>query len=222
MTDSDRELTRTAFRTTSVPEHFFHVASGEANKVQARVIKVNDTNTFTTLEEREVRLEDGAPVDDDLALGVVVARSSFTGPLPERGNTVLIGGLGLTRGAYASTFAHDSHNVFVVGRSPAAMRRALEAVLERGGGMAVAPDEHVEPILLPLPVAGLLADDPVDEVGATFDRLETTLRTMGVRAKNPILLLTILPLTVSPEFKISDKGLVDVENRRIIDAFVPA
>jgi adenine deaminase len=70
MTDDERVLTRATFETTSASERFFHVAASEVAKVRARVVRVNDANTFTTLEEREVRLEDGVPLDDDLALGV--------------------------------------------------------------------------------------------------------------------------------------------------------
>lgn len=221
MTPDERDLTRTAFKLTSLPDRFFYVGPEGGGRLRARVIRVNEQNTFTTLEEREVAFKDGMPLAEDLALAVVVARSSLTGSPCERGNVVLLAGLGLDRGAYASTFAHDSHNVLVVGKTPAAMRRALEGVLGVGGGMTFVPDDHSEPILLPLPVAGLLTDAPIDTVGAAFDRLETALRQAGVRAKNPVLLLTILPLTVSPEFKLSDKGLVDVENRQVVAAYLP-
>lgn len=218
----DRELTRTSFVTKSVPEEFFHVASAASAEVRARVIRVNDKNTFTALEERTVSLTEGVPRDEDLVIGVVIARKTFNEPIRELGNVVLVAGLGLTQGAYASTFAHDSHNVFVLGKTPTVMRQALETVLAAGGGMAVVPNEDSDPILLTLPFAGLLSDEPIGVVGERFNELENHLRKMGVRVKNPVLLLTILPLTVSPEYKISDKGLVDVERRRIIDALVPA
>ncbi|MEM7735758.1 MAG: adenine deaminase C-terminal domain-containing protein, partial [Deinococcota bacterium] len=139
--------------------------------------------------------------------------------LPERGASTLVAGLGLTQGAYASTFAHDSHNLFVLGKSPKAMSQAATAVLEQGGGMAVVPAEDAPPLVLPLPYAGLLSDDSIDIVGEQFETLEQTLHQLGVNVKNPILLLTILPLTVSPEYKISDKGLVDVEKRQVIASF---
>jgi adenine deaminase len=82
--------------------------------------------------------------------------------------------------------------------------------------MAVVPEEDATPLLLPLPYAGLLSDEAIGVVGEQFEVLEQTLRQLGVNVKNPILLLTILPLTVSPEYKISDKGLVDVEKRQVI------
>jgi adenine deaminase len=96
------------------------------------------------------------------------------------------------------------------------MARALHAVLEVGGGMAFAADDAAEVELLPLPLAGLLTDEPIEIVGAGFERLEAGLRAAGVRVKHPVLLLTLLPLTVSPEWKVSDKGVVDVARRVVV------
>src|SRR5690606_20018362 len=109
--------------------------------VRARVIMANDENSFTTLSERDVEIEDGVPLDPGLALATVIPRAAARpGAAPYQPVMVLIDGLGLTAGAYATTFAHDSHNIFVIGRRPAAMAVALEAVLAAGGGMAFAPD----------------------------------------------------------------------------------
>jgi adenine deaminase len=212
------ELTTTSFVNTSLPEDFFRLA--DAPHVRANVIRVNNLNTFTTLETRDVDVTAGVPQDDDLVMGVVIARETLQHPLPARGALTLIAGLGLSKGAYASTFAHDSHNVFVLGKSPKAMSQAAAAVLAQGGGMAVVPAEDATPRLLPLPYAGLLSDDAITVVGEQFEVLEQTLRQLGVDVKNPILLLTILPLTVSPEYKISDKGLVDVEKRQVIATLI--
>lgn len=212
------ELTSTSFVNTSLPEDFFRLT--DAPHVRANVIRVNNLNTFTTLETRDVDVTAGVPQDDDLVMGMVIARETLQHPLPARGALTLIAGLGLSKGAYASTFAHDSHNVFVLGKSPKAMSQAAAAVLAQGGGMAVVPEEDATPRLLPLPYAGLLSDDAITVVGEQFEVLEQTLRQLGVDVKNPILLLTILPLTVSPEYKISDKGLVDVEKRQVIATLI--
>jgi adenine deaminase len=167
-----------------------------------------------------VRVVDGAPVDDDLALALVIPRAALAGPLPERFPVGLVAGFGLARGGWASSFAHDSHNVFLFGRTPEAMRRALRAVLAAGGGMAFAPADDAEPELVALPIAGLLSDDPVALVAAGFDRLERALRAAGARVRHPVLLLTLLPLTVSPDWKISDKGIVDVARRAVVAPLV--
>ncbi len=195
-----------------------------ASSVMARVIEVNQVNSFTTLSERRVALVDGVPVDDDLVLATVIARPRVRVGARLTGSPVitLIAGLGLRRGGYASTFAHDSHNVFVLGRDPEAMAAALDSVLAVGGGMAFAESGATSPTLLELPLAGLLSDEPLAEVAAGFDALEGALRRAGVSVRHPVLLLTLLPLSVSPDFKVTDLGIVDVQARRILAPLVEA
>lgn len=188
--------------------------------VRARVIVVNQVNSFTRLEERDVDVEDGVPIAEDLALALVIPRAALRGPLPPRFEVGLVAGLGLRRGGWASSFAHDSHNVFVLGRRPEAMAEALRAMLAAGGGMAFAPGDGRPADVLPLPMAGLLSDAPIDEVAGDFDALERGLRAAGVGVLHPVLLLTLLPLTVSPDWKLSDKGIVDVARRRVLPTLI--
>jgi adenine deaminase len=183
---------------------------------------VNTTNSFTRLEERELDVVDGVPVAEDLALALVIPRAALQGTWPKRFEVGLVAGLGLRRGAWASSFAHDSHNVFVLGRTPAAMASALRTMLAAGGGMAFAPGDGGPPEVLPLPLAGLLSDDPIDGVARRFDAIERALRAAGVGVRNPVLLLTLLPLTVSPDWKLSDKGVVDVAGRRVVPTLMDA
>ncbi|MBW6455700.1 MAG: amidohydrolase family protein, partial [Trueperaceae bacterium] len=216
-------LLATPFAVREVPEALLTLPTGPGRRTaRARVIVVNDTNSFTRLEERDVVVDDGVPVADDLALALVIPRAALRGPLPPRFEVGLVAGLGLRRGGWASSFAHDSHNVFVLGRSPADMAAALRAVLDAGGGMAFAPGDGRPVAALPLPLAGLLSDEPIDAVAAGFDALERGLRDAGVAVRHPVLLLTLLPLTVSPDWKISDKGIVDVERRRVLPPLVGA
>ena len=185
--------------------------------VTANVITTNNLTTFTELEQRTIDIIDGIPQDDDLVLATVIARSSLAKGITEPPKLSLIAGLNLQEGAFASSFSHDSHNLLVLGKSPEAMAEAANTVISARGGMAVVANETV---FLPLPIAGLLSDKPIGEVAKKFDALEVKLRQFGMTHKNPILLLSILPLTVSPNYKISDKGLVDVENRRILEVLV--
>ncbi len=197
------------------------VATPGATSVTARVVEVNQVNSFTTLSERSVALLDGVPTDEDLALASVIPRAALRRGAPAYEPVVgLVSGLGLRRGGYASTFAHDSHNVFVLGRDPEAMAAALASVLTAGGGMAFAADGDQRPVLLELPLAGLLSDEPIAAVAERFDALENALKRAGVSVKNPVLLLTLLPLSVSPDFKLTDLGVVDVQARRILAPLV--
>lgn len=216
----------TAFRFPAGVNGLDTPGSRGSASVVARVIVTNGQNSVTTLSERSVELVDGVPTDPDLCLATVIPRAAARpGAAPYRPVTCLVAGLGIGSGAYATSFAHDSHNLFVVGREPAALAAALDAVLAAGGGMAVAQQARgtgapAAPLLLPLPLAGLLSDDSVDEVATRFDALEDALRGAGMRARNPVLLLTLLPLSVSPDFKVSDKGVVDVQGRRVLDPLV--
>ena len=118
-------------------------------------------------------------------------------------------GLGLQRGAVASTVAHDSHNLIVAGADDGSMVAAARAVAEAGGGfVAVMPggDPHV----LPLPIAGLMSDRPIAEVAGAVEVLLDVAATLGCRARNPFATLSFLALPVIPALKITDRGLVDV------------
>ncbi|MFN2323396.1 MAG: adenine deaminase C-terminal domain-containing protein [Trueperaceae bacterium] len=213
------------FGVRSVPAERLALPTGRGPAtVRARVVVVDQANSFTRLDERDVAIVDGAPIDDDLALALVIPRAALVEPsaLPERFEVGLVAGFGLRRGAWASSFAHDSHNVFVFGRTPQAMAEALEAMLAVGGGMAFAPDDGAPVEVLPLPLVGLLSDEPIEVVAERFDALERGLRAAGASVKHPVLLLTLLPLTVSPDWKISDKGIVDVARRRVLPSLVGA
>ena len=187
-------------------------------KVKARLICVNDINTFTHLEEEEIGLMYGVPNHEDIAVATVISRSALLHGDVEAPILALVKGLNLKSGAYATSFSHDSHNVFAVGRTPEAMAEAVNAVIEANGGMAVVDTDTT---LIALPIAGLLSDLGINEVAEQFNALEEKLRSLGMTHRNPILLLTILPLTVSPAYKVSDKGLVDVEKRTILPVLIP-
>lgn len=219
----DADALATAFGVRTLPAERFALPTGSgAQRVRARVVVVNQTNSFTSLEERDLDVVDGVPRDADLALATVIPRAALASDAPERLELGLIAGFGLGRGAWASTFAHDSHNVFVLGRTPRAMAEALEALLADGGGMVFVPDDGAEALRLPLPLAGLLSDEPIERVADAFDALERSLREAGSTVRFPVLLLTLLPLTVSPDWKLSDKGVVDVAGRRVLPTLIDA
>ncbi|HEX3946503.1 MAG TPA: adenine deaminase C-terminal domain-containing protein, partial [Acidimicrobiales bacterium] len=123
-------------------------------------------------------------------------------------------GFGLRRGAFASTVGHDAHNCMVVGsadeRGPAAMSAAVARLAEVGGGQ-VAVDEHGRVLAeLLLPVGGLMSDRPAAEVASGLDRLVDAVRTLGTTVAAPFMQLSFLGLSVIPELRLTDRGLVDV------------
>jgi adenine deaminase len=142
----------------------------------------------------------------DLAKIAVVERHLGTG----RVGLGLVRGFGLERGAIASTVAHDAHHVVVVGMNDASMAAAVRRLANRGGGIVVVDGAEVT-AELPLPVAGLLSDAPLEEVVARSHELATAVRALGCTLEAPFQHLSFLALSVIPSLKLTDQGLVDVD-----------
>ncbi|MCY4062598.1 MAG: amidohydrolase family protein [Chloroflexi bacterium] len=202
-----------------VPEDFRLDTNGGGGSVQAQVVALQDKHsTLTNLDQVAVRLQDGQVQfqdGDGLALASVIARD-------ESSRTVgLIANTGLREGAWASSVAHDCHNLLVIGRSPDAMAQAAKAVHAMGGGVAVAARGEVI-ASLQLPFFGLLSDEPVAEVAQGLAAVEDAMRRIGAHQTRPFLTFSIMSLSVSPYAKFTDKGLVDTESRKLIRPFYPA
>jgi len=179
-----------------------------------RVIEIIPGQLLTNEVHAEARISDGSAVADparDLAKIAVVERHHATGRIGKG----FVTGFGLQHGAFASTVAHDAHNIVVVGASDEDMTVAVARLHELGGGIvAVAGGKVLEE--LPLPVAGLLAELPVEEVVERLDRLHGHLTTMGVETPSPFMTLSFLALSVIPSLKITDRGLIDVDRFAIV------
>ncbi len=130
-----------------------------------------------------------------------------------------ITGLGITKGAIASSVAHDSHNIIVAGTNDADMIKAVKAVVDMKGGFAVACDNEIMESLA-LPVAGLMSEKSLIEVNASMKKIILAAKKIGSPLKDPFMTLGFLALPVIPKLKITDKGLVDVEKFEIVDLFV--
>ncbi len=124
-------------------------------------------------------------------------------------------GLGIKNGAIASTVAHDSHNLVVVGSSDKAMMLAIKEISALQGGLVVSGDSKIH-ASLPLPVAGLMSTESADVVCHSLHRLHRKLGKIETCVKNPFMLLSFLALPVIPRLKITDKGLVDVEKFELV------
>jgi adenine deaminase len=184
-------------------------AEGVRDGDPVRVIGVIPDQLVTEHRTEPAKVADGEVVADpsrDLAKIAVFERHRRTG----RAGRGLVRGLGLHRGALAGTFAHDCHNLVVAGVDDVSMATAAEAVIEAGGGLAAAEGETVRAVL-PLPLAGLMSDRPIEEVREVLDRLRAAARELGSPLHDPFMALSFLTLEVIPALKITDRGLVDVE-----------
>jgi len=182
------------------------------------VIEIVPGQIITRRVEEDVRLEDGHVVADtgrDILKLAVVERHHATGNI----GLGLVKGFGLQRGALASSFAHDSHNVVVVGTSDADMHAAVREVERMQGGLTAVEDGR--PLAsLPLPVAGLMSAEPLETVAAQLEGVEAAAVSLGATVPAPFAVLSFLALPVIPELKLTDKGLVDVERGAFVELAV--
>ena len=166
------------------------------------------------LDERPSR-SNGSIVADpgrDLLKLVVVERHHATGNM----GIGLVKGFGLRRGAMATSVAHDSHNIVVVGVDDGDIFAAIKEVERNQGGLAVAADGMAQ-ASLPLPIAGLLSPEPLETVAAKIEDLERLARELGCSVHSPFSVLSFLALPVIPELKLTDMGLVDVMAGKLLE-----
>lgn len=130
----------------------------------------------------------------------------------------IIKGFGLKKGAIASSVAHDSHNIVVLGASDVDMLVAAKTVSDMGGGLAVVSDGKLC-ASLPLRIAGLMSDLPISEVKTRLSSLEQAARDLGCALDAPFATLSFMALTPIPEIKITDQGLFDSSNFKFISLF---
>jgi adenine deaminase len=121
--------------------------------------------------------------------------------------------------AIASTIAHDSHQMLVVGTDEAAMALAANSLAERGGGMLVVRDGQVR-AAVELPIAGLMSDEKAEVVARKTDAVLAEFRACGCHLNNANMQLSLLALVVIPELRISDLGLVDVNQFKLVSVLV--
>jgi adenine deaminase len=180
----------------------------------ARVIGLVEGQIVTEALQEEVRAEDGVAVAGparDLAKIAVVERHLGTGRI----GLGFVRGFGLERGAMATTIAHDAHNIVVVGIDDGDMARAVGRLSETGGGLVVIADRGVQ-AELPLPVAGLLSEEPYEEVVEASEACLQAARNLGCTFPAPFQTLSFLALSVIPKLKITDRGLVDVDAFEVV------
>ncbi len=181
---------------------------------RVRVIETIPGQLITHAREEEPAVLDGHVVADparDLAKIAVIERHHATGRI----GLGLVRGFGLRTGGFASTVAHDAHNLVVVGTTDEDMTACAERLQEIGGGIVVSRDGAVRGEL-PLPVAGLMSDEPVEAVAERLEQLQEMLREQGVGDEAPFMTLSFLALSVIPALKITDRGLVDVDRFELV------
>lgn len=140
--------------------------------------------------------------EDDI-LKIAVINRYFDAPIA----VAFIKNFGLQKGAIASSVAHDSHNIVVVGVDDESISKAVNAIITEKGGLSVTDGEHTE--ILPLPIAALMSTDNCETVAEKYTALLEFSRQIGCALQSPFMTMSFMALLVIPQLKLSDKGLFD-------------
>ncbi|MDO8733836.1 MAG: adenine deaminase [Elusimicrobiota bacterium] len=154
-------------------------------------------------------------IKNDILKMVVVERHLASGNIGKG----FVKGFGLKKGAIASSVSHDSHNIICVGVDDKSIFTACVEIVKMGGGLCVADGEKILGHL-PLPIAGLMTDKPLEKVVSELEKLVAISKKLGCVLDDPFMTLSFLALPVIPELKLTDKGLVDVTKMKIVSLFV--
>ena len=159
------------------------------------------------------RLNGGYNLERDILKAAVFERHHNTGHV----GVGFIRGYGLKDGAIATSVAHDSHNLIVIGANDRDIAAAAQAVREMNGGLVVVRDGKVLEAL-PLPIAGLMSNLKIEEVAAKMKALKSAAKQLGVSDDiDPFMTLAFVSLPVIPTLRLNGKGLIDVEKQEIVD-----
>lgn len=184
---------------------------------QIRVIGVIPDQILTTHLIEPAKIEDGlvvADVERDILKMVVIERHHATGNIGK----AFIKGFGLKRGAIAGTVGHDHHNLIVIGVDDASIKKAVDTIVELNGGLVVVDGDEVL-ATLPLPIAGLMSDEPVEIVREKYDAVMTAAHELGSEIPDPMMTMSFMALETIPSLKVTDMGVVDVEKFEFVDLF---
>jgi adenine deaminase len=182
-----------------------------------RVIGLAKDQLLTEHLIEELPIRDGEVVADpsrDILKIAVVERHLATGNV----GLGFVKGLGLKKGAIASTVAHDHHNIVVAGADDESMFNAVQAIAAARGGMAAAYNETIL-AQLPLPIAGLMSDQPIETVRHQMEDVLAAVKQLGSTLDHPFDALSFLALPVIPSLKLTDLGLVDVDKFELVSLF---
>jgi adenine deaminase len=183
----------------------------------AKTIQLIPDQIVTKKIMKRVLLRDGAAypnVKEDILKVAVVERHKATGNI----GIGFVQGFGLKKGAIGSSVAHDSHNIVLVGTNDPDMLKVVEVIQTMKGGLAVVSDGKVL-ASLPLPIAGLMSEASVAQVNLQLETLDRAAKTLGCKTPDSFMTLSFLSLPVIPELKLTDKGLVDVNQFKFVPLF---
>jgi adenine deaminase len=200
------------------PADFKFTAPKDSQAVQVRVIEIVPDQIINYFREATLQVVKGeaqADPSQDVLKIAVVERHGKNGNL----KVAWCKGFGLKRGAIGGTVAHDHHNIVVLGTNDADMAAIVrELVKIKGGFVAVSGGKVLAEV--PLPVAGLMSDRPATEVNTALNNLNAVAASLGSTLNSPFMTLSFVSLPSIPEAGLTDKGLIDVRQRKFVDVVI--
>jgi adenine deaminase len=196
------------------PDDFVIRSKIREGKLKIRVIGVREGNVLTKHLIEEVEAVDGeikADIGNDILKVALLERHTGRGSRA----IAFVKGFGLKAGAVASTVAHDTHNLLVMGTNDVDMAFAVRRVKALKGGLVAVRDEEVI-AEVPLPISGLMSEAEAEEVGFNLSKLSDAWKELGCRMVSPFMTMSLLSLSVIPELRITDKGLFDSVNFKLV------
>lgn len=221
------------FQGTNIRKFEYNLTVAIINNFNASTIEIEDINVKSKSENIRcigilnneivteslivnVRNTEGSivsDVDSDILKIVVLNRYEKSAPA-----VGFVKGLGLKKGAIATSISHDSHNIVAIGVSDEDIVEAINVVIRAKGGICYSDDNEF--IMLELPIAGLMSDKGIDYVAEKYKLIEDTVKNNGSKIHSPLMNLSFLSLLVIPSLKISDRGLFDFTTFSYVDLFI--
>ena len=184
---------------------------------EVKAIEVTSGLLVTKAVDAKIKVEEGyavSNIDDDVLKILVIERHKASGNIGKG----FVKGFGLKSGAIASTVAHDSHNMIVIGTNDDDMFKAIKELVKSQGGKVIVKDGEVV-AKLELPIAGLMSEQSSSEVIQKAQELKQGEKAVGCSIDEPFMTMAFLSLSVIPEIKLTDKGLMDVMNGKFTNLF---
>lgn len=188
-----------------------------SDEVMCRIIEVKDGSTRTAELIKPVKVKNGF-LDWENSEYCLIAVFERHGKNQNIGLGLVTGDC-IKKGAVATTYAHDHHNLMVIGKNSEDIIKAANRIIEIQGGICAVENGEIK-AEVPLPVAGILSEKSVQKLGLEVKELRKAMTELGYKHYNPIMSLCTLSLPVSPALKITDKGLIDVTNSQTVSLVI--
>lgn len=191
-----------------LPEHH-----PDTDQITVRVMRKNKTNTYTDSVTKRLNVRNRiVEWEKNINLVSVIDRYSGTNNFSQG----FAEGDVLQNGAVCSTYAHDHHNILLLGDNAHDMKIAYQWTAEHQGGFCVVSNGKVE-ASIPLPIAGILSEKPIAELAEEVEQVQSSLQRLGIGHPNPMMSIATITLPVSPKLKITDRGLISVETNKLYE-----